>query len=116
MTDHRREWRIHLTRAALDDFRQILLWTNQRFGAAQARSYGQLLTKTIGLLKEGPNIPGTRKRDEIANGLFSLHVARGGQKGRHFVIYKAGDNEDEAVVIVLRLLHDSMDIPRHFEV
>ena len=115
MTVHRKEWRIHLTKAASDDFRQILLWTSQRFGVAQARSYEQLIKRAIGSLKAGPNVPGARKRDEIANGLFSLHVAHGGQKGRHFVIFKTGNNEEEAVVIVLRLLHDSMDLPRHFE-
>ena len=42
-----------------------------------------------------------------------LHVARRGRQGRHFVLYRADSQAETPVIDVLRLLHDSMDLPRH---
>ena len=61
-------------------------------------------------LSEGPNVPGSLERDEIADGLRSLHVARQGRRGRHFVIYRAAGDD---TIEVVRILHDAMDIARH---
>ncbi|NBU77128.1 MAG: type II toxin-antitoxin system RelE/ParE family toxin, partial [Planctomycetes bacterium] len=38
-----------------------------------------------------------------------LHVARQGRAGRHFVVFRAAGSD----IDVLRLLHESMDLPRH---
>jgi toxin ParE1/3/4 len=46
-------------------------------------------------------------------GIASLHVARNGSKGRHIVIFRVVSLDDTAVIKVLRLLHDSMDLQRH---
>ena len=61
-------------------------------------------------LHDGPEILGSKPRDEIALGIRTLHVARHGRKGRHFVVFRVAD---EDVLDVLRLLHDSMDLARH---
>jgi toxin ParE1/3/4 len=58
-------------------------------------------------------VPGAKPRDDIAPGLRSLHVARSGRKGRHIIIFRARGSDKTAVIEVLRILHDAMDLPRH---
>jgi toxin ParE1/3/4 len=106
-------WPVRLTAAAEEDFRDILRWTAERFGQAQARSYARTLSAAIEALAEGPSVVGARMRDDVSNGLFTLHVARGGRKGRHLVMFQVGRDRDRDVVEVLRVVHDSMDLPRH---
>lgn len=50
---------------------------------------------------------------EIGPGLLTLHMARKGNKGRHFVLFRITPNRDERTIDVLRLLHDTMDISRY---
>ena len=80
----------------------------------QARIYADTLNEAIGALMEGPEVAGARRRDEIAKGLMTLHVARGGRRGRHFLLYRVGEGEPFQID-VLRLLHDVMDLPSHLE-
>ncbi|MDE0176141.1 MAG: type II toxin-antitoxin system RelE/ParE family toxin [Defluviicoccus sp.] len=116
MTSGVRRWRIRLTAAARDDIRNVLLWTSERFGEAQARRYAGTLVEAIQTLEEGPDVPGSRRRDEISQGLMTLHVARRGRTGRHLVVYRTGTPAaDPPIVEVLRLLHDSMDLSRRVE-
>ena len=105
-------WRVRISAAAESDIRNILEWTHERFGRAQARIYSETLTHGIQTLTEGPHVVGSRRRDEIAEGLITLHVARGGRKGRHQVLYRVAENASRTIEI-LRLLHDSMDLVRH---
>jgi len=105
-------WPVRLTAAAETDFRGIVQWPAERFGQAQARAYGETLSMALAALAVGPTAIAVKPRDDIAKGLFSFHVARAGRKGRHFVIFRISGNEDAAIE-VLRLLHDSMDLPRH---
>lgn len=108
-------WRVRLAVAAEADFHQILRWTAERFGEAQARAYADTLSQAIEALGEGPRVAGARARDDIAKGLIALHVARGGRKGRHFVLYRVGSPARPPAIDVLRLLHDAMDLRRHLE-
>ena len=108
-----RRWRVRLAATAENDIRNILQWTHERFGDAQAQLYGETLTRAIQALTEGPYVKGSRRRDEIGEGLFTLHVARGRRKGRHLVMYRVGDKGTSRTIEVLRLLHDSMDLVRH---
>ncbi len=108
-------WRVRLSVLAQDDFLNILRWTSDRFGDAQARRYAGVLTQTIETLRAGPEVPGSRRRDEIAPGLMTLHVARRGRRGRHLVAYRIDLVTDPLTVDVLRILHDSMNISRHVE-
>jgi len=110
-----RRWRVRIAAAAEADFRDILRWTAENFGVAQARAYADTLCDAIAALTEGPDVAGARARDNIAKGVMALHVARGGRKGRHFVIYRVAAGERRPTIDVLRLLHDSMDIPRHID-
>jgi toxin ParE1/3/4 len=105
-------WTVRLTHTAERDFSEIISWSAEEFGKAQARSYAETLSKSLQDLTAGPAITGVVARDDIARGLYTLHVARKRRRGRHFIMFRVGDR-DKHVIDVLRLLHDSMDLPRH---
>jgi toxin ParE1/3/4 len=103
-------WTVHVSDAAKADLKDIQRWTLMQFGERQARLYEQTLYLAIDALKAGGKIAGARARDDISRGLFTLHVARNGRRGRHVLIFKMRrDGEWELV----RVLHDSMDFTRH---
>lgn len=105
-----RAWRVRLTRQAESDFLEISRWTTETFGARQSALYAETLTLAIEALHAGPDVVGAKTRDEIAPGIRTLHVARKGRKGRHFVVFRASEGQ---TVDVLRFLHDSMDLEGH---
>lgn len=106
-------WSVRLAATAEADFDAIIAWTRDQFGDIQARAYAETLTLAVGALIEGPLLPGVRTRSDIGKQLFTLHVARNGRKGRHFVLFRADTDPNRRLIDVLRILHDSMDLARH---
>jgi len=106
-------WTVRLSAAAEADFRQILRWTVDHFGSAQGRIYADTLSMALKALCVGPSIIGGKERPEIGSNIWTLHVARNGRKGRHFIMFRITDAQDSKVIDVLRILHDSMDLERH---
>jgi toxin ParE1/3/4 len=104
------QWRVRLSRAAEADFSAIVAWTATHFGDVQAQRYAEVLTLSITALHDGPDLIGAKTRDDIGHGLKSLHVARMGHKGSHFVVFRTDTGK---TIDVLRVLHESMDLPRH---
>ena len=88
-----RKWRVRLGAAAELDFANILKWTTENLGARQSRLYRDTLVQTIGELADGPDVAGSKARDEIMRGLRTLHVARHGRRGRHFLLYRVAQEE-----------------------
>jgi toxin ParE1/3/4 len=103
-------WRVRLGAATEVDFANILKWTTENFGTRQSRIYRDTLVQAIGELVEGPNVAGSRVRDEIITGIRTLHVARRGRHGSHFLMYRAAPN---STIEIVRILHDRMDLRRH---
>jgi plasmid stabilization system protein ParE len=54
--------------------------------------------------------PGSVARGEILPNLRTLHIARRGRRGRHFILYRPAQGQ---VIEVLRILHDAMEMARH---
>ena len=106
-------WKVRLTAAAKADFRSIIHWTLEQFGERQAVVYKDILAAAFEALSEGPTAIGVEERLEIAKGLFTLHVAKRGRRGRHLILFRMADKSGARTIEVLRLLHDSMDIDRH---
>jgi len=104
------QWRIRLGVEAEKDFARILKYTADRFGERQAGVYRITLTEALTALHSGPDVAGSAARDEILPNLRSLHVARNGRRGRHFILYRARRGR---VIEVIRILHDAMDFARH---
>src|SRR5215475_13610261 len=103
-------WRVRLGAAAEVDFANILKWTAENFGSQQSRVYRDTLVQAIGELAGGPEVAGSKARDEIMPGLRTLHVARRGRRGSHFLMYRAAANR---TIEIVRILHDRMDLQRH---
>ena len=103
-------WEVRLASKAEQDFFEIVQWSAVNFGQQQAVAYAETLSLAISALAEGPEVLGAKRRDEIGNGILTLHVDRQGRKGRHFVVFRVGG---ASTIDVLRLLHDSMDLVRH---
>lgn len=103
-------WRVRLGAAAEVDFANILRWTDDNFGPRQALVYRDTLLQAIAELREGPDIVGAKARDEIMRGLRTLHVARHGRRGRHFLMFRT----EKQTIEIVRILHDSMELSRHF--
>jgi toxin ParE1/3/4 len=107
------QWHVRLGAAAELDFANILRWTTDNFGARQSRIYRDTLVKTIGELANGPDVRGSKSRDEIMPGVRTLHIARHHRRGRHFLLYRVADHR---TIEIARILHDSMDLKRHVPV
>lgn len=115
MIPPRRSWRVRLTAQAEAEVAEILEWSAQQFGEAQARHYAETLTNAIEALSEGPGVPGSKPRNEIGTGILTLHVARKGRRGRHFLLFRVSREAGRQVIDVLRVLHDAMDLARHVD-
>lgn len=107
-------WPVRLGDEAEADFARILKYTSDTYGPKQADVYKLTLTAALAALHDGPNIQGSVARDEIRPGLRTLHVARRGRRGRHFVMFRtATDPAGEELIEVVRILHDAMELARH---
>ena len=104
-------WSVRLAAPAELDFANIIHWTVENFGPHRSRVYRDTLVAAIAELAGGPEIAGSRARDDIMRGLRVLHVARQGRRGRNFLMYRVAARRR---IEILRILHDSMDFQRHF--
>jgi toxin ParE1/3/4 len=104
------KWRVRLGAVAELDFANILKWTTENFGVRQSRIYRDTLVRAIDELANGPDVAGSKARDEIMPGLRTLHVARHGRRGRHFLLYRIAKGR---IIEIGRILHDRMDLQRH---
>lgn len=106
-------WKIRLGRQAELDYVEILSWTTKHFSKVQAQTYSEIISQAIQALTDSPEILGSKRRDEIELGIRTLHVARLGRKGRYIVVFRV---ERVQTIDVLRLLHETMDLPRHLPI
>ncbi|UBU62149.1 hypothetical protein LDB30_13855 [Acidithiobacillus ferrooxidans] len=51
------------------------------------------MSLALEFLRDGPDVPGAKQREDIAPAIHVLHIARSGRKGRHFLVFRvAGDS------------------------
>ena len=105
-----RKWRVRLGAAAELDFANIIKWTTENFGERQSRIYRDVLVQAIGELGDGPDVAGSKAQGEIVSGLRTLHIARHGRRGSHFLMYRVTPG---MTIEIVRILHDRMDLQRH---
>lgn len=106
-------WTVRLADQAVQDVEDILDWTLEQFGPLQLEYYAEVINDALEALNEGPQMIDVRKCPELGDDVATLHVARHGRKGRHQLIFRVHDQE--CVIEVLRILHDSMDLARHMD-
>lgn len=106
-----------LSRTAEEDIVSILTWSQENFGDQARLRYQELIITALrdaaGRHPESRPAP----RPELGGGVLSWHLARsrthspGGmvRRPRHVVLCRW----DGDVLEIGRILHDSMDLPRH---
>jgi toxin ParE1/3/4 len=106
----KRRYTVQFSASAQADIANILAWSRKRFGPTQVLEYARTLASAAKSLNRGAGTAGAKFRPEIAPHLWTLHVARGGRRGRHFIVFRL--DEEAATVEVLRIFHDAMDLAR----
>ena len=91
-----------LSTQARDDLKEIYQYTQLNFGINQAKKYLSKITDVLNALSD--KILTGRDASLFAHGLRKIEV------GSHLVFYLNKEN----VIIVIRVLHNSMDISKHF--
>jgi len=104
-------WLVRKGSHANADYASILRWTLQQFGKDQARIYAKTLGAALRDLRAGPSIVGSKPCLQMDEDIYTLPVARQGRAGRHLVVFRV--NQTQHQIDILRILHDSMDLPRH---
>ena len=93
--------RLVLTDEAQEDYQDILLHTLEKWGETQLEIYDALLDKALNSIKEDPRLG--KKNRQLPLTYRVYHV------GRHYIVFRE-EGED---VIIVRILHDQMDLKRH---
>lgn len=109
--------RYRLTHAAQTDIVSILAWSQDQFGEEARKRYEALIAAAIRDAATRSDEVGRTVRPELGDGVFSWHLAQsrahspGGNvhRPRHFLICR----RDGEVLVVGRVLHDSMELRRH---
>ncbi|MGO1307339.1 MAG: type II toxin-antitoxin system RelE/ParE family toxin [Microbacterium gubbeenense] len=104
---------LRITATAAKDIAQAVTRSRADFGKEAARRYESLITETLINIASAPHGAGSHTVSAIRRGLLIRHLASSNRSRvkhpRHIVAYLV---ENDAVHI-LRVLHESMDLPRH---
>jgi toxin ParE1/3/4 len=108
-----------LAPAARQDVREVLRWSEQKFGETAAARYRALIKQAVRDIGADPERPGSKERPEIpikGARTYHLEFSRNRASGsrvkepRHFLLYR---RREDGVIEVARILHDGRDIQRH---
>jgi toxin ParE1/3/4 len=108
-----------LTHAARADIVSILRWSHEQFGEEARKRYEALIATAIRDAASRSNEAGHTPRPELGEGVFSWHLSRSRPRSpagkvhrpRHFLVCcRDGD-----MLVIGRVLHDAMDLPRHVD-
>ncbi len=112
---------LRFTAAADIDIATTLTWSEDHFGTAAAARYEALVTAVLDDISADPFGVGATARPELGDGTWSRHLrtsrehvqpARKRVKDpRHVIYYQTGDT----VVVIRRMLHDSMEPSLHID-
>ncbi|HEX8916056.1 MAG TPA: type II toxin-antitoxin system RelE/ParE family toxin [Humisphaera sp.] len=104
-------WTVRISARARRDIAHALDWSLDQFGDRQQDVYRQLIEDALVRIGSDPEGAPARRRAEIGKGRWTLHIGRRGKPARHLFAYRV---RADGVVDVARLLHDAMDLARHF--
>jgi toxin ParE1/3/4 len=93
-----------LTAAALSDIIDIGRFTAKKWGKRQRNKYLKQFDDAFNLLARQPEIG--RDADDLRLGYKKF------SQGSHTIFYRVGT---ESKIVVVRILHNSMDVERHFK-
>ncbi len=101
------------------DLEGLLAESEERFGSAIADRYRRLIAAALRDLRADPNRIGVSARPDLPGDVRIYHLrhsrrspgTRGIRQPRHFLVYR----ETDAEIVLIRVLHDAMDLARHVE-
>lgn len=108
-----------LTQTARSDIVAILAWSEDQFGVDARERYETLIATAIrdagALAEDSARTP----RPELGDRVFSWHLSQSRahapgkpvRRPRHFLICR----RDGDILVIARVLHDSMDLRRHVD-
>jgi toxin ParE1/3/4 len=111
-----------LAPAAVQDVRDALRWSEQKFGETAAARYRALIKQAVRDVGTDPERPGSSQRPELmAEGARTYHISLSRTRAtaakvkqpRHFLLYR---RREDGVVELARVLHDGRDLARHLPV
>ncbi len=111
--------RLRLAPAARHDVRDVLRWSEQKFGKAAAGRYRALIKQAVRDIGTDPERPGSKERPEImieGARTYYLEFSRsrvsgpGVKEPRHFLLYR---RREDGVIEIARILHDGRDLQRN---
>ncbi len=95
--------KVRYSNKAVEDLTSIWEYAYSEWSESQADEYYEMLISSCNRLLH-PSIISNRSYDEITDGLLGIRA------GHHVIFYMIMDNED---VMVIRILHERMDIKMH---
>lgn len=113
--------RYRLSAQARSDVTDILAWSQEQFGESARKRYQSLLSAAFRDVAAAPQGIDTTPRPELGVGILVWHLRLSRDhvppeigtvhRPRHFVVYR----QVGAVVEIVRVLHDAMELSRHIE-
>jgi toxin ParE1/3/4 len=106
-----------VTEAAKQDFKAVLKDSLDRFGTHQRDSYKRLIAQAVTLVAADPLGGGSWDRGALFPGLRAFHLDHAAGRraaAAHTLYYLVADGPDGSPqVVILRLLHESMEPRLH---
>lgn len=96
-----------VTGPARADLQSLLRWTEGRFGPRKGADHAAAVQEKLLHLRGGPEPLGSGVAQPGRTDLRKLPL---GRRYRHLLIYRALPDRR---ILILRILHDSMDLARH---
>jgi toxin ParE1/3/4 len=90
------------------DMVEVLEYTRERWGAAQALEYAELIEEALVAIASDPQRG--RSRNDVRTGILAHHISQRGRPARHILFYRINA---KGTVEIIRLLHDAMDFGQH---
>ncbi|HKY40246.1 MAG TPA: type II toxin-antitoxin system RelE/ParE family toxin [Polyangiaceae bacterium] len=104
--------RLILTETAKADIRDILRSTRVQFGPLQVKKYRALIAEARKRLRETPGLG--HHRDGLPPEGRLFHISQRGRPASHFLAYFVDVSAE--IVVVVRVVHDAMDVPLHWPI
>jgi toxin ParE1/3/4 len=105
--------KLRVSKQAEADIRAILRDTKRIFGERQVHAYTALIESGLRMIAEDPFRPACQKRNEIEDGVRSLHlknVPRHRRSSSHLIYFMEVETKDgDCELVVIGVLHERME-------
>lgn len=101
---------LRISHQARADIKEVLARTLTQFGERKYEQYLELIRMALHEIAANPEHRRAKRRPEIHERARTFHIARHGQRARHFFLFRAAE---DGTVEIGRFLYDGMELARH---